>query len=258
VQENDVRRFTDRVAVITGAASGIGLASARDMAAEGARLALIDRDAGALAEAAASLPADCPVISLVGHVGDEATVDEHVGVIASEWGRIDVLVTAAGFSNGTGVPDTSLDDWNAVIATNLTGTFLWCRAVLPLMQAQGAGAIVLVGSQLAFAGGRSNAAYLASKGAIVSLARSMAIDHAQDGIRVNVVVPGATRTPMLERAFSRSGDREAASEAARARHALGRFGEAQEIARAILFLASDDASFTTGSCLMADGGYLAM
>lgn len=243
--------------MVTGAASGIGLATAQALARAGARLALIDRDAAGLAQVAASLPASCQAIALVGDVGDEATVDEQIGVIASEWGRADILVTAAGFSTGTGVPDTSLDAWNAVLATNLTGTFLWCRAVLPLMQAQGGGAIVLVGSQLAFAGGRANAAYVASKGAVISLARSMALDHAPDNIRVNAVVPGATQTPLLDRAFARAGDADAAREASRRRHPLGRFGQPEEVARAILYLAGDDASFVTGSCLTVDGGYLA-
>ena len=111
--------------------------------------------------------------------------------------------------------------------------------------------------QLAFAGGRSNAPYLASKGAVASLARCMALDHADDGIRVNVVVPGAIDTPLLNRAFARSADPQAARARSVARHPLGRLGRAEEVARAILFLAGDDASFTTGSCLMVDGGWLA-
>ena len=119
------------------------------------------------------------------------------------------------------------------------------------------GSIVLVGSQLAFAGGRSNAAYLASKGAVVSLAKTMALDHAPDGIRVNVVVPGAIDTPLLARAFNRATDPHVARARSVDRHPLGRLGQAEEVAQAALFLASDASSFTTGSCLMVDGGWLA-
>jgi NAD(P)-dependent dehydrogenase (short-subunit alcohol dehydrogenase family) len=116
---------------------------------------------------------------------------------------------------------------------------------------------VLVASQLAFSGGRSNAAYLASKGGIVSLARSMAVDHAPDGIRVNVVVPGAIETPLLRRSFARGGDPDGARARSVARHPMGRLGQPEEVARAALFLASDESSFTTGSCLMVDGGWTA-
>ena len=240
-----------RVAVITGAASGIGLATARLFAAEGARLALVDRDAAALAQAPDGL-------HLTGDVGCEATVTAHAAEVAARLGPCDVLVTAAGWSNGAAVPDCSLADWRAVLATNLDGTFLWARAALGQMLAAGrGGAIVLVGSQLALAGGRRNAAYLASKGAVMSLGRAMALDHAADGIRVNTVLPGAIETPLLERAFARAPDPHAASAASAARHAMGRLGRPEEVAQGILWLASDAASFTTGACLPVEGGWLA-
>jgi NAD(P)-dependent dehydrogenase (short-subunit alcohol dehydrogenase family) len=195
---------------------------------------------------------------LEGDVGDEATVARHADEILARHGRIDVLMTAAGWSTGLGVPDCDLPSWEAVLRTNLTGTFLWARAAVRAMRAGGrGGSIVFVGSQLAMAGGRSNAAYLASKGAIVSLAKSMALDHAAEGIRVNVVVPGAIDTPLLARAFDRAPDSAAARARSIARHPLGRLGRPEEVAKAALFLASDASSFTTGSCLMVDGGWLA-
>ena len=125
------------------------------------------------------------------------------------------------------------------------------------MRKAGRGSIVLVGSQLAMAGGKANAAYLASKGAIVSLTQTMAVDHAAEGIRVNAVIPGAIDTPLLRRAFDRAQNPQAAREASTARHPLGRLGTAEDVARGVLFLASDDAAFTTGSCLRVDGGWLA-
>jgi NAD(P)-dependent dehydrogenase (short-subunit alcohol dehydrogenase family) len=239
--------------VVTGGASGIGLAAARLFAAEGAKLALVDRDTRALAEAAAEIPG---ALALAGDVGDEDAVAAHAAAILARFGRWDVLLTAAGWSTGKTVPDTSLSEWEGVLRTNLTGSFLWARAAVAAM-AQGGGSIVLVGSQLALSGGRSNAPYLASKGAIMSLARGMALDHAASSIRVNVVVPGAIDTPLLARAFGRAPDPAAARARSEARHALGRLGRPEEVARAILYLACDDSSFTTGSCLMVDGGWLA-
>lgn len=241
-------RLAGKVAVITGATSGIGQASAALFRAEGCRLALVDRtmrpDAG-------------DALLLEGDVGDEATVERHAAAAIERFGRIDILFACAGFSGGTAVPDTTLEAWEAVLRTNLTGSFLWSRAVLGPMRRQGSGSIILVGSQLAFAGGRANAAYLASKGAIVSLAQSMAVDHAGEGVRVNVLVPGAIDTPLLRRAFARAADPAGAEARSVSRHPLGRLGRAEEVARAALFLASDEASFTTGSCLRVDGGWLA-
>ena len=246
------------MAVVTGGGSGIGLESARLMADEGARIVLVDRDCAALAAAAAGLElSESRLLCLDGDVGDEATVAQHADAIAEAFGPIDVLLAAAGWSLGRSVPDTPLADWEAVLRTNLTGSFLWCQAAIRAMAANGGGSIVLVGSQLAMAGGRANAAYLASKGAVASLARSMALDHADQGIRVNVVVPGAIETPLLARSFARAPDPEAARARSVSRHPLGRLGRPEEVARAVLFLATDESSFTTGSCLMVDGGWLA-
>ncbi len=241
----------DKIVVITGGASGIGLACTELFLAEGAKVVIVDR-----AAPEAEVHPD-KGMSLVGDVSDEDTVKSQVKEILDRYGRIDALVTCAGFSTGTSVVDTSLEDWNAVIGTNLTGTFLWSRETAMTMKNSGGGAIVMIGSQLAFAGGRSNAAYYASKGAVVSLARTMAVDHAMDRIRVNVLVPGAIETPLLARSFARSGDPDAAKARSVSRHPLGRLGRPEEIARAALFLVSEASSFTTGSCLMADGGWLA-
>lgn len=247
-----------KVAVITGAGSGIGRASAVLFAAEGAALALVDRDEAGLADTADEVAAaGAPVLALTGDVGCETTVSRHSAAILTRFGRIDVLFACAGFSSGTSVPDTTLESWETVLRANLSGSFLWSRAALAAMRPARSGSIILVGSQLAFAGGRSNAAYLASKGAIVSLAQSMAVDHAAENIRVNVVVPGAIDTALLQRSFKRSGDPEGARARSVARHPLGRLGKAEEVARAALFLAGEASSFTTGSCLRVDGGWLA-
>lgn len=243
--------MTEKVVVITGGASGIGAACAELFKNEGAHVVIVDR---ATTEAGAASDDD---LVLVGDVGEEETVKSHISDILERYGRIDALVTCAGFSTGTSAEDTSLEDWEAVLRTNLTGTFLWSRETAIAMRKSDGGSIVMIGSQLAFAGGRSNAAYNASKGAVVSLARTMAVDHAPDNIRVNVLVPGAIDTPLLSRSFARSGEPDAAKARSVARHPLGRLGQPDEVARAALFLVSPVSSFTTGSCLMADGGWLA-
>jgi 2-keto-3-deoxy-L-fuconate dehydrogenase len=251
-------RLAEKVAIITGAGSGIGRASAILFAEEGASLALIDQDPEALNQTEADLKdKGAAVLSLAGDVADEATVEEHAAAALDRYGQVDVLLACAGFSTGTSVPDTSLADWSAVIRTNLTGSFLWSRAALRSMREARSGSIILVGSQLAIAGGRSNAAYLASKGAIVTLVQTMAVDHAEENIRVNAIIPGAIDTPLLAKAFARAPAPEAARNRSIARHPLGRLGRPDEVARGALFLASEESSFTTGSCLRVDGGWLA-
>jgi NAD(P)-dependent dehydrogenase (short-subunit alcohol dehydrogenase family) len=251
-------RLKDRVAVITGAGSGIGRASAMLFAREGALVALVDRDEAGMNETLQAVRASNGRGSAHrGDVGDgdfaAATVDD----VVSRHGRLDILMTAAGWSCGGTVVTTDPSDWDAVFRTHVGGTWLWARASVPQMQRQGKGAIVTIASQLAIAGGRGNSAYIAAKGAIISLTRTMAVDFATDGIRVNAVAPGAIATPMLKRSFARHADTEAVRETSRNRHAMKRFGQAEEVAEAALYLASDASSFTTGTVMAVDGGWLA-
>lgn len=247
-------RLQGRTAIITGAGSGIGRASAKLFAEEGARLALVDRDAAGLEETR-RLMSEATVH--VGDVGDAAFADAVVGDVVARHGRLDILMTAAGFSCGGTVLTTSVEDWDAVFRTNVGGTWLWARAAVPHMRRQNSGSIITLASQLAIAGGKGNSAYIAAKGAIVSLTRTMAVDFATVGIRVNAIAPGAIDTPMLRRSFARHANSDEVREVSRNRHAMKRFGQAEEIAQTALHLASDASSFTTGTVMVVDGGWLA-
>jgi NAD(P)-dependent dehydrogenase (short-subunit alcohol dehydrogenase family) len=251
-------RLRDKAAIVTGAASGIGRATALLFAAEGARLLLVDRDEAALAALEREIDnAGGRHHCAPGDVVDEAFARASVDRAAASFGRVDVLMTAAGISLGKPAHETPLQSWNEVMSVNVTGTFLWIREALRPMMRQRSGAIVTVASQLARAGGRNNAAYVASKGAVAALTREVAVDYAPWGIRCNALLPGATETPMLQRSFGRAADPAATRERSRLRHAMERFGRPQEIAQAALYLASDEASFTTGIELPVDGGWLA-
>jgi len=251
-------RLMGRTAIVTGAASGIGRASALLFASEGASIALIDRDAAGLQETLATIRGAQGDASMhVGDVGDGDFARSAVSDIKARRGRLDVLMTAAGFSCGGTVVTTDPADWDSVFRTNVGGTWLWARAAVPEMQQQRSGSIITLASQLAIAGGRNNSGYIAAKGAIISLTRTMALDFATDGIRVNAIAPGAIDTPMLKRSFARHADPEPVREASKNRHAMKRFGKAEEVAEAALHLASDASSFTTGTVMVVDGGWLA-
>jgi NAD(P)-dependent dehydrogenase (short-subunit alcohol dehydrogenase family) len=250
-------RFTGQVAIVTGAGSGIGRAIALAFAREGARVGAVDRDAAAAAAVVAEIAAaGGTALAFASDVGEPGAADADAAAVLAQWGRIDILVTAAGTSVGGTVLDVDPAQWDAVLRTNLGGTWLWCRAVLPAMRQQGRGAIVTVASQLAKAGGRNNSAYIASKSAVLGLTRTMALDFAADGVRVNALLPGAIDTPMLARAMARRADPEEARRQSRQRHAMGRFGQPEEVAAAALFLASDAASFMTGAEMPVEGGWL--
>lgn len=248
-------KLADKVAVITGAASGIGRATAELAVREGARIVAVDRDAAALADLSRALDAHCRTVA--GDVLDEELVRRTVDDTVTAWGRIDILITAAGISLGRQALETTLAHWNEVMAVNVTGTFLWIRECLRPMTTQKGGAIVTIASQLARAGGRNNASYVTSKGAVVALTKAVALDYVDQGVRCNTVLPGATETPLLRRSLSRAPDPHAAAARSQARHAMGRFGKPAEIAAAIIYLASSDASFVTGIELPVDGGWLA-
>jgi len=251
-------RLKDRIAVVTGAGSGIGRASALLFAREGAFVALVDRNEAGMRETLDAVRgANGHASTHQGDVGDgdfaKATVEE----VVSRHGKLDVLMTAAGWSCGGTVVTTDPSDWDAVFRTHVGGTWLWARAAIPQMQRESKGSIITIVSQLAIAGGKGNSAYIAAKGAIISLTKTMAVDFATDGIRVNAIAPGAIDTPLLNRSFARHADSGKVRETSRNRHAMKRFGKAEEVAEAALYLASDASSFTTGTVMVVDGGWLA-
>ena len=195
-------KLKDKVAIVTGAASGIGAASARLFAAEGARLALVDQDKVGLGQVAADIEAGGgSAIILPADVSSDAEARAGVAQVMEKWGRIDVLLTAAGMSTGGTVDAIEEAAWDRTFAVNVKGTYLWIHyAIQPMIVAQ-AGAIVTIGSQLAQSSPGKNAAYVASKGAIASLTKTIAVDHAAQGIRVNALMPGVIDTPMPARSL---------------------------------------------------------
>jgi 2-keto-3-deoxy-L-fuconate dehydrogenase len=240
-------KLKDKVAIVTGAASGIGAEIARVFAREGARVALVDRDA------IDAPPAGALVFQ--GDVSDAAFATKTVADVMKAWERLDVVLTAAGMSVGKKLADTTEEEWDRVFAVNAKGTFLWLKATLAPMIASGGGSMITVASQIPLSGGRSTASYASSKGAVIALTKSVALDYAADNIRVNALAPGAIDTPFLHRSFTRAADSAAARQSSIDRHPMKRFGTVEEVAKAALFLASDDSSFTTGSVLMVEGGW---
>jgi len=251
-------RLEGRTAIITGGGSGIGRATALRFGAEGAAVLVVDLDeAGAAGTVEAMAEHGHPAAWMAADVTDPAAAERGVAQAVETFGSVDVLMTGAGISVGRRVVETDPDDWDRVFAVNVKGSYLWMRAAIPTMVAQGSGSVILIASQLGVAGGMGNAAYIASKGAVIALARTTAVDYATAGVRVNSILPGATETPLLDRSFGRLPDPETARARSLARHPMGRFGTADEVAAAALYLASDESSFTTGTELRVDGGWLA-
>jgi NAD(P)-dependent dehydrogenase (short-subunit alcohol dehydrogenase family) len=245
-----VQRLQDRVAVITGAGSGIGLASARRLADEGARVVAVDLDETTGKAAAEETGGSF----IAADVASEADVQQMYDTVLHQYGRIDVAVHNAGISppEDASVLDTGLDAWRRVQEVNLTSVYLCCRAVIPHMLAAGGGSIINTASFVALLGSAtSQISYTASKGGVLALSRELGVQFARQGIRVNALCPGPVSTPMLREIFA--ADPEQADR--RLVHVpMGRFAEPEEIAAAVAFLASDDASFITASAFVVDGG----
>ncbi|MEI6202522.1 MAG: SDR family oxidoreductase [Enhydrobacter sp.] len=247
-------KLKDKVAIVTGAGSGIGAATARLFAAEGARVVLVDRDAEGLRKVSGEIAGS---LAIEADVSDNAQAHDGVALVMKQWGRIDVLMTAAGISLGGTVDTIDEATWDRTFAVNVKGSYLWIHHAIKPMIAAKSGTIVTVGSQLAQSSIGRNAAYIASKGAIASFTKTIAVDHAAQGIRINALMPGVIDTPMPARSLQRQADPEASRAFWRQRHPMGRIGQPEEVAKAALFLASDDSSFVTGTLLFVDGGWTA-
>jgi NAD(P)-dependent dehydrogenase (short-subunit alcohol dehydrogenase family) len=255
-----VTQLKGKVALVTGGASGLGLAVANQMVAAGAKLVLVDWDHKALEAATARIAqSGGEVRSVQGDVSDPATATEAIEMVISSFGRLDILFNNAGIDplGARSVVETDISDWDRILDVNVKSAFLMSRAAIPLMRQSGGGAIVNTASIAGIKPAGDEAAYSVSKAAMVSLTGALALDFAADGIRANCVCPGYMEMVMTDRRRDLTQEQQVARAAgAAARVPLGRQGSYEEVAKAVLFLAGPDASYVTGAALVVDGGLL--
>jgi len=246
--------FSRKVVLITGGASGMGAATAREFAKKGARVVIVDLNAALASAVAAEIGAGEP---LLGDVSDSGFCDRAVETTLARHGRLDVLVNCAGVIFRADAEGTSDADWRRVMGVNVDGVFYMSRAAVAPMKKQRSGAIVNFGSIWGGVGAAGVLAYCASKGAVHNLTRAMALDHVKEGIRINAVCPGEVNTPMLASGRAVAPTAEDLRKLGEAVVPMGRLADPVEIARVVVFLASDDASYMTGSMVTIDAGYTA-
>jgi meso-butanediol dehydrogenase / (S,S)-butanediol dehydrogenase / diacetyl reductase len=247
--------LADRTAIVTGAASGIGAATVRSLAREGAIVAGIVREPAQLAALERETGAACFAIGA--DLSDASQAVAAMQAAIERLGRVDLLVTSAGIGFRAPLADTTDEQYATMFDVNVRSVFLACRAVIPHMLEHGGGVIVNVASSLAAKAARDRAIYAATKGAVVALTRSIAVDYGARGIRANCVSPGTTDTPWIGRILAGAPNAEELRAQMAARQAIGRLGRAEEIAEVIAFLASDAASFMHGAVVPVDGGQTA-
>mgnify|MGYP001354187232 CR=1 FL=1 len=242
-----MKRFQRKVALVTGTGSGIGLATARRIVEEGGTAV-----AGILDESQRA--AIGGIDGVVLDVHSEAAWDAAMGYIVRKYGGLDVLVNNAGIGPTATAEETSWEMWDEVMAVNLKGTFMGCKKAIPLMRKRGGGAIVNLASINAIRGNTRLVAYAATKGGVMAMTMSLALDHIGENIRVNCVCPATIETPMVREMLDRAPDLDAATRGIIAKHSIGRMAQPEEVASTIAFLASADASFMTGLAIPVDGG----
>jgi NAD(P)-dependent dehydrogenase (short-subunit alcohol dehydrogenase family) len=251
-------RLENKSAIVTGGAGGIGRATSLAFAAEGARVAVVDVQPGAAEAVAAEIrAAGGTAIALTADVSSESDIERVVADTVAEFGGVDIVFNNAGIIRRTTAVETTADEWDRVFGVNVKGVFLMCKHVVPVMAANGGGSIVNTGSGWGLKGGAQAISYCASKGAVVNMTRALAIDHGPQGIRVNSVNPGDVNTGMLRDEARQLGQETGSFLAEAADRPLQRMGEPREIAAAVVWLASDESSYVTGSALVVDGGGIA-
>ena len=262
---NDLLDFAGRVVVVTGGASGMGAATAREFARRGAGVMIVDMNetgSRSVADECRAIlqqvgAAHAHVSMQIGDVGDSGFCDGVIDHTVSEFGSVDVLANAAGTIHRADSFGTTDADWRRVMRVNVDGMFFLCRAALRPMTAAGRGAIVNFGSIWGGVGSAGSTAYCVSKGAVHQLTRALALDHVEQGVRVNAVAPGEVNTPMLASQRSAPPSPDDLQALADATIPMKRLAEPEEIARVVVFLASDDASYMTGEIVHVDAGYTA-